>query len=122
MSVRAFFVSAERELRLLARHRVLAAFPAVAVLEMALEQAMMARGRRTAFRLRRGEGGKVRARLLTAAGRLGLTDPTMQSGETIAAWLRRGLQKLDHARLFALLREAARERGIGPAELEARAP
>jgi hypothetical protein len=78
------------------------------------------------YRLRSDQGRVARAKLLVAAAHLGLAEPTMVSGETIEAWLGRGLRAhLRHEDIVPLLRAAARAAArakVTPGDIELRAP
>jgi hypothetical protein len=103
--------------------------PAIQVLDLVLSRAMVERrysrsilGHHLWFALDASQGAKVRARILTAAGRMGIIDITMRPGESIGEWLGRGLREnLRHEHIVPLLRAAARETGASRVDLTVRA-
>lgn len=81
-------------------------------------------GARLWYRLAPGQGARVRAKILTAASGMGIgiTDPTMQPGESVADWMRTALREnLRHEHVVPLLRAAARLKPASAADLAARA-
>lgn len=131
MSVKRFFIEAKIQAAMMLDliEKPYYRRPAIEVLDIALARAMgyQLHGGDDffpdlRFRLRPGEGAKVRARILVAAASHGCTDATMLPGESIAEWLGRGLrERLTHEKILPLLRTAARMSAVDPKTLEPKA-